>query len=203
MDDCLGSGQQADNQHMPYLSVQGIRAADRWRRPLREGERVVLGRAPNTWQMPWEPFLSHEHIELVWQADILKGQKLPGARNPIYLAGRAVEEFVLRPGDHFVIGETIVTVTQDDKRAIEQAPEPLQMRAFAAEELLRIRFGDAPHKLDVLTRLPNVISGATSDAELFVRLVDMLLTGIARADVVGLIEVPQVGPPETPVTATV
>jgi adenylate cyclase len=185
---------------MAYLSVQGVKGEDRWRRPLREGERVVLGRASNTWQMPWERFLSAEHVELVWQAGVLKGQKLPGARNPIYLAGRPVAEFVLRPGDHFVIGETIVTVTQDEKRAVEQAPEPLQMRAFAAEELRRIRFGDAPHKLDVLTRLPNVISGATSDAELFVRLVDMLLTGIARADVVGLIEVNPDGPPETPVT---
>jgi adenylate cyclase len=184
---------------MPYLSVQGIKAEDRWRRPLREGERVVLGRAPNTWQMPWERFLSHEHIELVWQAGILKGCKLPGARNPIYQAGRSVEEVALRPGDHFVVGETIVTVTQDDKPALEQAPEPLQMRAFAAEELRRIRFGDAPHKLDVLTRLPNVISGATSDTELFVRLVDMLLTGIARADAVGLIEISPEATPETPV----
>jgi adenylate cyclase len=186
---------------MAYLSVQGIKGEDRWRRPLREGERVVLGRAPNTWQMPWEKFLSHEHIELVWQAGTLKGHKLPGARNPIYLAGRSVEEVELRPGDHFVVGDTIVTVTQDDDdRATEQNPEPLQMRAFAAEELLRIRFGDAPHKLDVLTRLPNVISSATSDTELFVRLVDLLLTGIARADAVGLIEVPQEGPVETPVT---
>jgi adenylate cyclase len=185
---------------MAHLSVQGIKGEDRWRRPLREGERVVLGRAPDAWQMPWERFLSAEHVELVWQAGILKGRKLPRAHNPIYLAGRPVEEFELRPGDYFVVGETIVVVTEDEKRPLEQAPEPFQMRAFAAEELLRIRFGDAPHKLDVLTRLPNVISGATSDTELFVRLVDMLLTGIARADVVGLIEVTQDGPPDSPVT---
>jgi adenylate cyclase len=184
---------------MPYLSVQGIKGEDRWRRPLREGERVVLGRAPNSWQMPWERFLCTEHVELVWQEGILKGRKLPGARNPIYLAGKPVDEFELRPGEHFVLGETIVVVSQDVKRPIEKAPEPLQMRAFAAEELQRIRFDDAPHKIDVLTRLPNLISGATSDTELFVRLVDMLLTGIARADVVGLIEVPQDAPPETPV----
>jgi adenylate cyclase len=150
--------------------------------------------------MPWERFLSAEHVELVWQADTLKGRKLPGAQNPIYLAGRPVEEFKIRPGDYFVVGETIVIVIPDEKRPVEQAPEPLQMRAFAAEELLRIRFGDAPHKLDVLTRLPNVISGATSETELFVRLVDMLLTGIARADVAGMIEVPPEGSPESPVT---
>jgi adenylate cyclase len=92
-----------------------------------------------------------------------------------------------------------VLLTQDEKRPVQEASEPLQQRAFAAEELLRIRFGDAPHKLDVLTRLPSVISGATSDTELFVRLVDMLLTGIARADVVGLIEVPPETAPDTPV----
>jgi adenylate cyclase len=201
--------QDANNQTLACLGVQGVKAEDRWRRPLREGERVVLGRAPDAWQIPWERFLSAEHVELIWQAGRLKGRKLPGGRNPIYLAGRPVEEFVLRPGDHFVVGETIVTltevgativaVTEDEKRSFEQAPEPLQMRAFAAEELQRIRFGDAPHKLDVLTRLPSVISGATSDTDLFVRLVDMLLTGIARADIVGLIEVADQAPLETPV----
>jgi adenylate cyclase len=159
--------------------------------------------------MPWERFLSAEHVELIWQAGLLQGRRLPRGRNPIFLAGQPVEEFSLRPGEHFVVGETIVTLTEvaetmvagaeDDQQAIEQAPEPLQMRAFAAEELQRIRFGDAPHKLDVLTRLPSVISGATSDTELFVRLVDMLLTGIARADVAGLIEVPQEAPLESPV----
>ena len=199
----------ATNQSAACLTAQGIKAADRWRRPLREGERVVLGRGPGAWQLPWERFLSAEHVELIWQTGVLKGRKLPGGRNPVYLAGQPVEEFELRPGGFFVVGETIVTlaevgetivaVTGDDERAIAQAPEPLQMRAFAAEELQRIRFGDAPHKLDVLTRLPNVISGASSDTDLFVRLVDMLLTGIARADVVGLIEVPQEAPLEAPV----
>jgi adenylate cyclase len=184
---------------MPYLSVQGIKSKDHWRRPLPEGEPVVLGRAPHAWQIPWERFLSAEHIELVWQAGRLKGRKLAGGRNPIYMAGRSVQDFVLGPGDHFVIGETVVTVTQDDDQTIELAREPLQMRAYAAEELQRIRFGDAPHKLDVLTRLPNVISGAASDTDLFARLVDMLLTGIARADAVGLVDVPQEARPETPV----
>jgi adenylate cyclase len=149
--------------------------------------------------MPWERFLSAKHIELIWQQGELRGRKLPGARNPVFMAGRPVETFVVRPGDHFVVGETIVTVIQEEHRAIETAPEPLQTRAYAAEELLRIRFSDAPHKLDVLTRLPKVISGATSDTELYARLVDMLLTGIARADAVGLIEVPQESASETPV----
>ena len=113
--------QDANNQTLACLSVQGSKAEDRWRRPLREGERIVLGRAPDAWQMPWERFLSAEHVELVWQAGILKGRKLPEARNPIYLAGRPVEEFELRPGDYFVVGETIVLVTQDEKRPAEQA----------------------------------------------------------------------------------
>src|SRR5437016_9054624 len=132
---------------MPHLSVQGTNAAERWRRLLREGERVVLGRAPHTWQIPWERFLSSEHIELVWQGGLLKVRRLPEARNPVFCHGRAAEDFQIRPGDHFVIGETVVTVTLDEERTVEQAPEPIQMHAFGAEELKRIRYGDAPHKL--------------------------------------------------------
>lgn len=183
---------------MPHLSVQGGNGNERWRRPLREGDRVVLGRAAHVWQIPWEPFISGEHVELVWRSGSLQVRKLPGARNPIYFHGRPVEELLLRPGDHFVVGQTVVTVTLDEDRTVELVTEPIQMRAFQSGELQRIRFGDAPHKLDVLARLPNVIAGATSDTDLFVRIVDMVLTGIARADVVALIEMPAECSAETP-----
>ena len=174
---------------MAFLNAQGGKQTERWRRPLNPGERVVIGRAPGTWQMLWEPFLSGRHVELVLQNGVLRGKTLPGACNPVFCNGRAVEKFQLRPGDHFVIGDTVITLTEEEIPTAENAPEPVQMHAFQADELQRTRFNDAGHKLDVLTRLPNVISGATSDTELFVRLVDMLLTGIARADVVALVEV--------------
>jgi adenylate cyclase len=161
---------------------------------------VVLGRAAHVWQVPWEAYLSGEHAELVWRAGGLNVCKLPGAKNPVFFHGRPADDFVLRPGDHFVVGKTIFTVTLDEERTVELVTEPIQMRAFQSGELQRIRFGDAPHKLDVLARLPKVISGATSDTDLFVRLVDMVLTGIARADVVGFIDLPPDAPADTPAT---
>ena len=54
-------------------------------------------------------------------------------------------------------------------------------------ELDRLAFRDAPHRLDVLSKLPDVISSATDDPDLFARLCDMLLAGIRRADAVALV----------------
>ncbi len=54
-------------------------------------------------------------------------------------------------------------------------------------ELDRLAFRDAPHRLDVLSKLPDVISSAADDPDLFARLCDMLLAGIRRADAVALV----------------
>src|SRR5262249_35751400 len=63
-------------------------------------------------------------------------------------------------------------------------------RTVGHHELDRLAFRDAPHRLDVLSKLPDVISSATDDADLFGRLTDMLLAGIRRADAVALVALP-------------
>jgi adenylate cyclase len=181
---------------MAELRARGGKSEDRWRRTLREGERIVLGRN-GTWPIPWERFLSAEHAEVIWRNDILEVRALPTARNPIFVNGRPATSFVIRSGEHFVIGETVFTVVPDEANTVAIAPEPLHMRTFAAEELRQVQFRDAPRRIDVLSRLPDVISGAANDAELFIRLGNMLLAGIPRADVVAIVAAEQPdAPPE-------
>jgi adenylate cyclase len=65
----------------------------------------------------------------------------------------------------------------------------VQVRTVSAQELKRLPFRDAPHRLDVLSRLPSVISSAANDSELFLHLANLLLSGIPRADAVALVAV--------------
>src|SRR5207249_180251 len=66
---------------------------------------------------------------------------------------------------------------------------PVDERAFSSQELRQLRFRNADTRFDVLNRLPDVIAGAATRNELFVRLVGLLLSGLPRADAVALIGV--------------
>jgi adenylate cyclase len=176
---------------MADLIAQGPRPEDNWRRALPPGEAVVIGRDADAWNVPWEPYLSRRHAELKWHGGRLKVHKLSAAANPIFHAGKPDDSFELALiGGAFVIGRTLFTFIPD-----RPTPSPnhsgllLESRAIAHTELERLKFRDAPHRLDVLSKLPEVISSAANDADLFARLGDMLLAGVPRADAVALVEV--------------
>jgi adenylate cyclase len=171
---------------MADLIAQGLKPADYWRRPLPPDQPVILGREDGGWDVPWEHFLSHRHAELLWVDGRLEVQPQPTARNPIFIQGREAGHSQLKPGDHFVIGSTTFTVSTGPTRTPADSPALVEA-TVSAPELQRLQFRDAPHRLDVLSRLPEVISGAADDAELFLRLANMLLAGITRADVVALV----------------
>jgi adenylate cyclase len=169
---------------MADLIAQGPGSGEHWRRPLPEGRAVVLGREAD-WDVPWERFLSRRHAELTWQDGRLAVRRLPSGHNPLFTQGEAADSLLLQPGEHFVLGTTTLTVSQrPDSSRTEHA---VLEATISAPELQRMAFRDAPHRLDVLSRLPEVISGVANDAELFPRLVSMLLAGMPRADVVALL----------------
>jgi adenylate cyclase len=173
---------------MADLIAQGPKPRDSWRRPLPADGPVVLGRDTGAWDVPWEPFLSRRHAELQWAEGRLEVRQLPTARNPLFLKGQESAHFAVKPGEHFVLGSTTFTVLAAGSHT--PADRPAQYEAtVSAPDLEKRQFRDAPHRLDVLSRLPELISGAADDAELFLRLANMLLAGVPRADLVALVRV--------------
>jgi adenylate cyclase len=166
---------------MAELIAQGTESSQRWRRSLRAGERFVLGRQVEVWNVPWDEHISRRHVELCWQNGALEVTRLESARNPIFVAGKEGRHFSIRPGEHFVIGDTTFTLSNEAVAEAAEALEPVKEQTFSAQDMRKVRFHNADHRIDVLTRLPEVISGAGNDAELFERLVNMLLAGIPRA----------------------
>ena len=65
----------------------------------------------------------------------------------------------------------------------------MQQQTFSSQYLQKIQFRHTGAHIDVLGRLPEVISGASSDSELSVRLVNLLLTGLPRAGAAALVSV--------------
>jgi adenylate cyclase len=171
------------------LIAQGPDPQHRWRRTLPEGRVVVLGRAGAGWPAAWDDRISRRHAELSWDGRRLHVRRLADARNPIFVSGRPADAFDIAPGEHFVIGETTFTLSEDRVNISLDVPLPLQQQTFSTEYLHNLRFRRAEAHIDVLGRLPEVIAGADSDAELSVRLVNLLLAGLPRAGAAALVAV--------------
>lgn len=176
---------------MADLIAEGMLPQQRWRRALPVDQPIILGRNPGTWAVPWDDRISRRHAELRWRDGRLEVRKIPAAMNPVFVRGNEVAEVTLKSGENFVIGTTTFTVLVDQVSMSLDHPMPHEEQSFTAQYLQQLPFRNADQRIEVLSRLPEVIVGASSDLELCVRLVNMLMAGIRRADAVAVVTVDQ------------
>jgi adenylate cyclase len=138
----------------------------------------------------WDDRISRRHVELTWTAGRLSVRRLEAARNPIFVGGKEQTQFTLEPGEHFVIGQTSFTLLEESVNVSLVDPRPDRQQSFSPEYLQQVHFRNARARIEALGRLPEVISGATSQEEMFVRLTGLLMAGIPTADAVALVRVP-------------
>jgi adenylate cyclase len=177
---------------MADLIAQGPQPNERWRRALRAGEPVVIGRTSGGWSVGWDDRISRRHARLrLVDGQQLEVQKLPAARNPIFFRGMRREQFTLGPGEHFVIGRTTFTLARRPEVA-EEAAEPageVTQHAFAPGILGARGFQDAAARIDMLSRLPDLITSSVSDSELLVRVAGVLMQATPAAVAVAILRV--------------
>src|SRR5207244_2949157 len=93
----------------------------------------------------------------------------------------------LAPGEHFVIGETIFTLVDEPTESDHSSQRAVEEQTFSAQYLRGLRYHNADQRIEVLSRLPELISGALADDEFFARLAALLLAGMPRASLVALV----------------
>src|SRR5262249_16893795 len=152
---------------MPELFAEGQKPEERWRRRLPDGRAVVLGRASGDWSVPWDQWISQAHAELRWDRGALEVRRLPGARNPIWSRGREADAFQPSDGEKSLIGPTSSLLRDETDQTRTEPHQIVESRTVSAGDLKKIAFRDAPHHLDVLSRLPEVIASAADRSELF------------------------------------
>jgi len=173
---------------MADLIAQGMEPHHRWRRTLEPDTPLVLGRGMVSLAVPWDERISREHADLVWHDGQLEISRRPAARNAIFVQGEEVNQRRLKPGESFVIGRTTFTLLAEQANVSVHVRAPVEEQTFSAAYLQHeVHFRDADQKFEVLSRLPDVILGSTTDQELFVRLANMLLAGIPRAESVAVV----------------
>jgi adenylate cyclase len=171
------------------LIAQGPDARNRWRRTLPGDQPVTLGREGATWTAPWDGRISRRHAELSWNGTRLLVRRIPEARNPIFFKGAAKESFEIAIGEHFVVGATTFSLADDRVQVSFDVPAPIEEQAFSTEYLHRLSFRHVGPHIDVLGRIPEVIAVADNDAELALRLVNLLLSGLPRASAAALVAI--------------
>lgn len=176
---------------MVELIAKGEKEGQVWRHRLPESQTIILGRASDPWNIPWEEWLSRQHAELTWENQCLTVQRLPGAKNPIYYRGQKADTFTVKPDETFVIGSTILSVEVAAEGSVSTGDSRQVLHAFSIspENLRKVPFRDAPHRLDVLGHLAKVIESAPNETELLEQAVNLLLDGIRKADVACIIEI--------------
>lgn len=174
---------------MPDLIAQGPSSHDRWRRALPEpGVEATLGRTAEPWSVAWDDRVSRQHAALRWNGRKLEVTRLPQARNAIFYRGQQHDQFSAAIGEHFVIGQTTFTIL-DQQVHFSQAEAPVfAEQTFSAHLLRQNKYKDADQRIEALGKLPEIIAGASSDKELCVRIVNLLLQGIPQASFVAILK---------------
>lgn len=170
---------------MPELVADGRQANEHRRLRLEGGESVLLGRAPRTgWKIPWDKKISREHAEIEWQGEKLHVRCLKTARNPILFQGAVVSEFYACLGDRFQIGDTVFQLAEG---ADDPGSSSFAEHIFDPGELNEYRISDAGRRLELLSRLPDVVAASPDDEQLAAELARLLLQAIPRASGAALI----------------
>jgi adenylate cyclase len=174
---------------MADLIAQGAERTQRWRRRLPNlGQTLVLGRDAGSWSVPWDHWISRQHVEITVDVHDIHVRRVPAATNPVYFQGRATDEFRVALGQHFVIGTTRLTLVDHRTRVSLAEPLPDAHRTFSAEYLRGQHFQQTQQHLEALSRLPDIIRGADSDRELYPALMQLLLTGVHGAEAAAIVE---------------
>lgn len=181
------------------LQAQGLEKGERASVPLGDELLLRLGRNPKTgWKVGWDRQISREHADLEWKRGRLIVRCLDRATNPLVVGGSPARSAVIGVGDEFhigatvfrLVGETLATQREVARAAAATGPaaqlelrddahdSSAELHSFRSEELREFEFSDPVRQMEMLARLPDLISASTTDEDLGSLLVDLLLEAI-------------------------
>ena len=175
---------------MPDLIAQGPMSEHRWRRELPAITRstgVLIGRDEADWNVPWDSKISRAHVRLTPMTDNrVEVCCEANARNPVFFRGKKTTRFTLVPGEHFVIGSTTFTLANRPGASDATSDIDLTEHEFNHAMLRRRNFRDAAGRIEMLSALPDLITSSSSDEELLVRVISVLLQATPAASAVAI-----------------
>ena len=171
------------------LIAEGVGTKYRWRRTLPDATKIQLGRMTAPWSVQWDANISRHHLDFELSNGQLRVIKHPGATNPIFFRGEANSDFSVRPGEHFVVGNTTFTLVETNAFATQDLPDPVRQQTFSNEYLRQLPYRDANRRMQILNRMPAVIANAGDEQVLLGEFASLILAGIPLATSTGIVVV--------------
>ena len=182
------------------VSISGPDPSQRLQNAIRDGEVVRIGRAPKQgWAIPGDRAISREHADMRWENGVLKVAMISQARNPLIHQNKMMKEITLFAGDWFQIGETKFQAGDIAERTIikqetdedivefdEGVGSIMEEYAYSQDELNKVAFKNSDLQLEILSRLPRLISGSHTDEDLGTLLSRLLLEAIPPAEAIAV-----------------
>ena len=109
-------------------------------------------------------------------------------RQSRFLLRSLTKKFAANPGEHFVIGDTTFTLTDDQAPVSIDVRHPVNERTFSADFLAVQSLSSAEKQIEALSRLPDLVGSAASEQEMFIQLVSVLIAGIPRASAAAIVK---------------
>ena len=176
---------------MPKLIATGHDPSEQLKHELVPGVIVRIGRKPEEGlTISWDRLISREHADMLWNGESLELHCLPSAPNSMLIGGHVLRDAIVLPGQQFQIGQTIFQVEGESARETESAGSDAgrEERTFQADELRAFEFRDAQEQIELLSQLPQIINGSKTDVDFAAHLVELLLTGVPRADAAAVVQ---------------
>ena len=174
---------------MPDLIAQGTRREDRWRRRVPPGVSILLGRSAGRWSASWDDHVSREHARIVLQDGKLHVHTLPGSKNPVFFQGKKRESFRVGLGQHFVIGQTTFTLSDESVNVAVHTRPPVTEQTFSHEYLRHLNFANPEDRLAIISRIPERVALAHGPMDLHEQMVRVIFEGIPIAAAVAVCQV--------------
>ena len=186
------------------VSISGADSSHRLQKGLHEGQAVRIGRAPKQgWAIPWDRAISREHADIHWANGELRVALIYQARNPIVYRNKMMKELTIAPGDWFQIGETKfqagnvaeqttntgISTFKEDTINVEFDKghgSVMEAYAYSQDELNTVAFKNSDLQLEILSKLPRMISGSHTDEDLGALLSLLLLDAVPPAEAVAV-----------------
>lgn len=173
---------------MIELHAVGADRRQRVKNTLVPGRKYEIGRALDLdLPIPWDPHISRRHVRLKPEADFVDVECVAQSTNPLFFAGEEVQKCRVQSGEHFVLGSTSFEVLRVDTEPLSGVDQPMEEMTFDPKVLKKVRYRDADTRINVLSRLPEVIWGARTDLEFHDRLTNLLLAGVSRSDAAAIV----------------
>ncbi|HCS54431.1 adenylate/guanylate cyclase domain-containing protein [Rubinisphaera sp.] len=169
-----------------------------FQKELSEGESVTVGRASECdWVIDWDTTISRKHAIFKMEKGQFVANLVPQARNPILYNDLKLRDISLNPGQSFRIGYSKIQIErkksalQTITKTIEYEPlfserSSSESQSFSSLDLKQIPFSHSERQLEMLSRLPEIISTSQSDDEFGERISNMLLQAMPKSTAVAV-----------------